>query len=294
MNKPDEEPWSILRLIDWTTRYLEEKGSESARLDAEVLLADVRKCSRIELYTAFDEVADTETRNAYKALVQRRATGEPVAYLVGHKEFYSRDFKVTSDVLIPRPETEFVVIAAVDYAAEKGWSHDLRIADIGTGSGILAVTLAKERPGWSVMATDIQAGAIAVADENVRALGVASQVELRNGTFFAGETEEGQFDIVVSNPPYVTRIEYEALPDTVRAYEPEVALVGGEQGTEVIEQLLEESAPRVRPAGAVIIEISPMIEAAVTRLVEQHSAWRLHQVKKDHAGLSRVVVAVHQ
>ena len=294
MNKPDEEPWSILRLLDWTTRYLEEKGSESARLDAEVLLADVRKCSRIELYTAFDEVADTETRNAYKALVQRRATGEPVAYLVGHKEFYSRDFKVTSDVLIPRPETEFVVIAAVDYAAEQGWSHDLRIADIGTGSGILAVTLAKERPGWSVVATDIQASAIAVADENVRALGVASQVELRNGTFFADETEEGQFDIVVSNPPYVTRIEYEALPDTVRAYEPEVALVGGEQGTEVIEQLLEESAPRVRPAGAVIIEISPMIEAAVTRLVEQHSAWRLHQVKKDHSGLSRVVVAVHQ
>ncbi|MEC8336744.1 MAG: HemK/PrmC family methyltransferase, partial [Planctomycetota bacterium] len=177
MNKPDEESWSILRLIDWTTRYLEEKGSESPRLDAEVLLADVRKCSRIELYTAFDEVADAETRNAYKALVQRRAAGEPVAYLVGYKEFYSRDFKVTPAVLIPRPETEFVVIAAIDYAAEQGWSGDLRVADIGTGSGVLAITLAKERPDWFVVATDIQADAVHVANENVQALGVESQVE---------------------------------------------------------------------------------------------------------------------
>ena len=294
MNKPDEESWSILRLIEWTARYLEGKGSESPRLDAEVLLADVRKCSRIELYTAFDEVADPETRTAYKALVQRRAAGEPVAYLVGYKEFYSRDFKVTPAVLIPRPETEFVVIAAIDYAAEQGWSGDLRIADIGTGSGVLAITLAKERSGWSVVATDIQADALRVADENVRALGVTSQVELRNGDFFAGETESYQFDIVVSNPPYVTRKEYDNLPDTVRLYEPEIALVGGEHGTEIIEQLLEESASRVRSAGALIIEISPMIETAVTRLVERHGAWRLHQVKKDHAGLSRVVVAVRQ
>ena len=294
MNKPDEESWSILRLIDWTARYLEEKGFESPRLDAEVLLADVRKCSRIELYTAFDEVADAETRNAYRALVQRRAAGEPVAYLVGYKEFYSRDFKVTPAVLIPRPETEFVVIAAIDYAAEQDWPRNLRVADIGTGSGVLAITLAKERPDWYVVATDIQAEAVRVAGENVQALGVASQVELRNGVFFAGKTEPDEFDIVVSNPPYVTRTEYENLPDTVRAYEPEVALIGGELGTEIIEQLLEESASRVRSAGAVIIEISPMIEAPVTRLIERHHAWRLHQVKKDHAGLSRVVVAVHQ
>ncbi|MEC7696561.1 MAG: peptide chain release factor N(5)-glutamine methyltransferase [Planctomycetota bacterium] len=294
MNKPDEESWSILRLIEWTARYLEEKGSESPRLDAEVLLADVRKCSRIELYTAFDEVADSETRTAYKALIQRRANGEPVAYLVGYKEFYSRDFKVTPAVLIPRPETEFVVIAAIDYAAEQGWSGDLRIADIGTGSGVLAITLAKERSGWNVVATDIQPDALRVADENVRALGVTSQVELRNGDFFAGETEPDQFDIVVSNPPYVTRKEYDNLSDTVRKYEPEVALVGGEHGTEIIEQLLEESTSRVRGAGAVIIEISPMIETAVTGLVERHRAWRLHQVKKDHAGLSRVVVAVRK
>lgn len=293
MNKPDEEPWSILRLLDWTTRYLSNKGSESSRLDAEVLLASVRKCARIELYTAFDEIADAETRTAYKKLVQRRAAGEPVAYLVGHKEFYSRDFKVTPAVLIPRPETEFVVIAAVDYAKQQGWSRDLRIADIGTGSGILAITLAKERPGWAVVATDIQEDAIAVADENVRAFSLASQIELRKGAFFACDTEADQFDIVVSNPPYVTRKEYEALPETVRVYEPEVALVGGETGTEIIEQLLEQSAIRVRATGAIIIEISPMIEVAVKALVDCHPAWRLHQVLKDHAGHSRVVVAVH-
>ena len=291
MSKPEEETWPILRLIEWTAGYLKGKGSESPRLDAEVLLASVRECSRIELYTAFDEHADAATRAKYKALVQRRAAGEPVAYLVGHKEFYSRDFMVTSAVLIPRPETEFVVIAALDFVASQSFNDPLRVADIGTGSGVLAITLAKEMPDWHVVATDISPDAIEIARENVSRHEVGNQIEFRAGAFFGSDAEGSLFDLVVSNPPYVTSEEYNDLPATVREYEPRIALVGGDEGTEVIEQLLEKSVSRVRVGGAVVIEISPMIEGRLTAVIENSEAWQLHQVYKDHSGHSRVMIA---
>ena len=292
MNKSEEASWPILRLIEWTTSYLADKGAESPRLDAEVLLASVRQCSRIELYTAFNEVADEATRAAYKSLVQRRAAGEPVAYLVGFREFYSRDFKVTPAVLIPRPETEFVVIAALDFVSDRGLSGSLRMADIGTGSGNVGITLAKENPSWNVVAIDIQPDALEIARQNVAHHAVDEQMELRCGPYYAQESETVLFDIVVSNPPYVTSNEYDDLPATVRDYEPKIALVGGDRGTEVIEQLIEESTPRVRPEGALVVEISPMLEADVTALIEQHALWQLHKVYKDHAGHSRVIVAI--
>ena len=292
MNKPEEESWPILRLLEWTAGYLKEKGAESPRLDAEVLLASVRKCLRIDLYTAFDEIADAATRTEYKTLVKRRATGEPVAYLVGHKEFYSRDYEVTAAVLIPRPETEFVVIAALDLASENSLPDSLRVADIGTGSGNLAITLAKEKPDWKLVATDIQADAIDVARRNAVHHAVDQQIEFRCGPFFCADTEPEPFDIVVSNPPYVSDAEYVELSATVHDYEPKVALVAGERGTEIIKQLLEESGSRVRLGGVLIVEMSPMIEADVRAFIDQHAAWKFDRIYKDHAGHSRVVVAI--
>ena len=292
MNKSEEESWPILRLIEWTADYLQEKGAETPRLDAEVLLASVRKCSRIELYTAFDQIADDATRTEYKSLVKRRAAGEPVAYLVGHKEFYSRDYEVTPAVLIPRPETEFVVIATLDLALEKSFSAQLRVADIGTGSGNLAITLAKEKPDWKLVATDIQADAIDMARRNAARHAVDQQIEFRCGPFFCADTEPVPFDMVVSNPPYVSTAEYLELSATVHDYEPKVALVAGESGTEIIKQLFEESGPRIRSGGGVIVEISPMIEADVRTFIDQHDAWKFDRVYKDHAGHSRVVVVM--
>ena len=288
MNQASEESWTILRLLQWTTGYLEEKGSESARLDAELLLAHVRACPRIELYTDFDQVATDDERSRFKSLVQRRAAGEPVAYLLGQKEFYSRDFEVTPAVLIPRPDTESIIVAALDWLSAKRLSETAQLADIGTGSGILAVTLALECPSARVFATDIEAEALKVARRNATEHGVDAQIDFDCGSYF-GETPCGPFDLVVSNPPYVSEGEYADLPVAIRDYEPHSALVAGVEGSECVVALLQAAADRVRPGGGCIVEISPMIETKVKQLIDQNT-WHTQNVVKDQAGLSRALV----
>src|SRR5262245_54894920 len=163
------ESWTILRLLAWTTDYLKSHGSESPRLDAEVLLAHARGCERIMLYAAFDQVIDEAIRSKFRELVKRRAEGVPVAYLVGKREFYSLSFRVTPDVLIPRPETEFVVVAALDALKEISKSqveNQPLVADVGTGSGAIAVAIAKHAPHAKTVATDISSAALAIAKEN--------------------------------------------------------------------------------------------------------------------------------
>ena len=172
-----DSAWTLGRLLNWTTDFLKQRGSDSAQLDAQLLLAHARKCQRIELFTAYGELASDALRSEFRELVRRRAAGEPVAYLVGHREFYSLDFRVTRDVLIPRPETEFLVIAALDllkkekpHAVQPLMDADLpelsgalTIADVGTGSGILAVCLAKQLPDARIWATDTSDDALNVA-----------------------------------------------------------------------------------------------------------------------------------
>src|SRR3981081_1373667 len=165
------EQWTIGRLLAWTTDYLKRQGAESPRLDAEILLAAVRNCQRIQLYTSFDEPADEPTRERFRELVRRRAEGTPVAYLVGHKEFYSLSFRVSPDVLIPRPETELLVVRLLDIAKScpaaktgpvEANAAPFTIADVGTGSGIIAICAAKHLPGARVTAIDISPAALAV------------------------------------------------------------------------------------------------------------------------------------
>src|SRR5437870_2051637 len=168
------ELWTVLRLLTWTTDYLKSHGSESPRLDAEVLLAHARGCERIMLYAAFDEVVSDDVRTKFRELVKRRAEGVPVAYLVGKREFYSLSFRVTPEVLIPRPETEFVVVATLD--ALKEIQHPL-VADVGTGSGAIAVAIAKHAPHARVVGIDINFAALAVARENAANHQVAERIE---------------------------------------------------------------------------------------------------------------------
>src|SRR5688572_1833205 len=211
------ETWTIGRLLTWTTDYLKQHGSDSPQLDAEVLLAESRGCKRIELYTKFEEVADDSTRTKFRELVKQRAEGKPVAYLVGRREFYSLSFRVTPDVLIPRPETEFVVIALMDLAKGRGDADaPLSIADIGTGSGILAVCAAKLLPMAQVTAVDVSPAALTVARSNAQEHGVLERIEFVESDLFASVPAERKFDFVVSNPPYVTTAEMAQLPPTVR------------------------------------------------------------------------------
>jgi release factor glutamine methyltransferase len=288
-----DAPWTIGRLLTWTTDFLRDKGAENPRLDAEVLLAHARACKRIELYTAFEDLAAEELRERFRALVKERAAGKPVAYLVGQREFFSLPFEVTADVLIPRPETELVVVRALDLA--KPWKaagrEDLAIADVGTGSGILAVTLAKHLPQSRLTAIDVSAAALAVAHRNAAKHGVADRIALVEGDVLSAIDAATRFDLIVSNPPYVTTAEIASLADTVRRFEPRLALDGGPEGTTIIERLLPQAGERLRPGGWLLVEISPMIAGRVEQLVDATAGLVRRPTLKDLAGLARVVQA---
>lgn len=287
---PQTETWTVGRLLEWTSGYLKERGAESPRLDAEVLLAEARQCRRIDLYTTFDEIPADEIRTAFRELVRRRAEGTPVAYLVGRREFYSLPFRVTPDVLIPRPETEFLVVALLDLAKADP-SQTCRICDVGTGSGIIAICAAVHLPQCQVTAIDISPAAIEVATENARTHGVDQRIEFVTGDLLADLPADREFDIVASNPPYVSTRELEQLASDVADHEPHLALAAGPRGTDVIERLIPQAAERLRPGGHLLMEISPMIEMAVRELVAADSRFELRPTIKDLAGLARVVSA---
>lgn len=333
-----EEPWTIGRLLTWTVDYLGKHGAENPRLDAEVLLAHARSCKRIDLYAAYGETASDDLRAKFRDLVKRRAEGTPVAYLVGHREFYSLDFEVTPDVLVPRPETELLVVALLDLAKKRGaggWGlgagkkqvcesqgnridgneskpqlssdvatenlqppapspQPLRIVDVGTGSGILAICAAKYLPAAQVTAIDISPAALAVARRNAEKHGVASRIEFVEGNLLASIPAEPTFDIVVSNPPYISTAEMAQLARDVRDHEPHLALHGGEAGTEIVAQLVAQAAERLMPGGTLLIEISPMIAAAVEQVVGQQSSLVLGPTAKDLAGHPRVIQAMRK
>jgi release factor glutamine methyltransferase len=293
------EPWTVGRLLSWTADYLKAHGSESPRLDAEVLLAEALGCQRIDLYATFEDVPGEERRTAFRELVRRRAEGMPVAYLVGRREFYSLSFRVTPDVLIPRPETELLVVATLDLAkAGLGTSvpsqAPLSIADVGAGSGIIAVCLAKHLPTIRVTAIDLSPAALAIARKNAKQHGVADRIEFVESDLFAAVAADGQFDFVVSNPPYVTAAEFEKLPPDVRKFEPRMALMAGPKGTEVIERLIPQAVERLHLGGHLLMEVSPMIHDAVCSLLKSNGHFELGPTIKDLARLPRVVQATRK
>lgn len=293
MAETASEPWTIGRLLTWTTDYLKKSGSETPRLDAEVLLAAACQCSRIALYTSFNEPCEETSRAAFREWVKRRASGEPVAYLVGHREFYSLPFKVNRHVLIPRPETELVVVRLLDYARQRG-TPGLRIADVGTGSGILAVCAAKHLPEAEVTAIDLSPEALAVARENAGTHEVADRIRFLESNLLAALPTDEQLDCVISNPPYVSEAEYAKLPPDVLEHEPRLALIGGPTGAEVIERLVQEAAGKLSPGGCLIVEFSPMIAARVKQFLETHGDYEQVEVTKDLAGHARIISAVRK
>lgn len=286
------ETWTVGRLLTWTTDFLKKNGSQSPRLDSEVLLAHARECQRIELYTAFDEEPTDETKTAFREMVKRRAEGTPVAYLVGHKEFYSASFEVNPDVLIPRPETEHLVVEAIDRAKEireaRSNSGPLRIADVGTGSGAVAVTLAKQLNDCHVTAIDVSEAALAVAARNAKRHGLdEDRLTLVKSDLFEACAPEQSFDLIVSNPPYVSEAEYGQLESSVKDYEPKLALVSGPDGTEIIARLISQAADRLAENGCLLFEFSPMLADQLDPLVGER--WQPASITKDLAGHARIV-----
>jgi release factor glutamine methyltransferase len=309
------ETWTVLKLLSWTTDYLKSHGSQSPRLDAEVLLAHARGCERIMLYAAFDEVVSDDVRTRFRDLVKRRAEGIPVAYLVGKREFFSLNFKVTPDVLIPRPETEFVVVEVLDALERSGFGvqgsgrrergtgdrgreseagsqkSEPLVADVGTGSGAIAVAIARHSPAVRMVATDISPAALAVARENAAAHGVQDRIEFLESDLLAKVPAEPRFTVIASNPPYIGESELPTLDPSVRDHEPRHALIAGPTGTEIIERLIPQAADRLLPGGWLIMEISPLIATHVTDLIVADTRFEPATITKDLAGLARVVKA---
>lgn len=320
------ESWTVGRLLTWTTDYLKKHGAENPRLDAEVLLAAARGCERIMLYTAFEEVVADDLRAKFRDLVKRRAEGTPVAYLVGKKEFFSLSFRVTPDVLIPRPETEHVVVAALDVlnsaqgrkakaesqAAEetgdrrreiaetdegpairipKSEFRNCLVADIGTGSGAIAIAIAKHAPHCRVTAIDLSPAALAVAQANAADHHVSDRIDFVEGDLLSPLPPEPQFTVIASNPPYVAEGEVAEMSPQVKDHEPRLALVAGPAGTEIIERLIPQAAERLLPGGWLIFELSPMIASKCEALLAAESRFEPPILAKDLAGHARVLQA---
>lgn len=285
------EPWTVGRLLKWTAGYLTEHGADSARLDAEVLLAEALGCPRIDLYVRYGEEPKEEALAAFRQLVRRRAEGTPVAYLVGRREFYSLEFRVGPDVLIPRPETELLVVALLDLAKQRPAGRPIALADVGTGSGIIAVCAAKHLAACRVTAIDVSPAALEIARANAADHGVAERIEFVQSDLFAAVDVDRRFDFVVSNPPYVSTRELETMAAEVSGFEPRTALVAGQRGTEVIEALIPQAVERLLSGGHLLIEIGPAIHEAARSLLEAEERLLPGPTIKDLARLPRVLQA---
>ena len=283
-----EQNWTVGSLLNWTAGFLAQKGSETPRVDAEVLLAHVMSCKRIDLYgLRFAEPANDDIRQRYRDLIRKRLEGCPVAYLVGRKEFFSLEFEVTPAVLIPRPDSELAVTECLALARSLTAP---RIIDIGTGSGNLAVALAKQLPAAHVTGIDLSAEALAVARRNAEKLGVAGRVTLLEGDLF-GPVLGSHFDFVVSNPPYISRSDLPNLPVGVRDFEPSLALDGGPDGYRVFERLITAALGHLHLGGWLIVEIGSAQENPARERISAHREYELAATVFDHSGHPRVLKA---
>ena len=279
--------WTVLELLRWTTRHFEARGIDTARLDAECLLAFALGRSRLELYLDFENEVPPEARTRFRELVRRRG-GErvPVSQLVGRKEFWSLSLRVTGDVLTPRPETETLVEAALALLPDP--EGQPRVLDLRTGSGAVALALAKERPGARITASDISSAALQIAARNADELQLSDGICFVEGSLFA-PVEGERFDLVVSNPPYLARsVSQELAPEL--AFEPEAALFAGDDGLAVLRPLVSQVSGVLRPAGGVALEVDPGQAERVAAWCAQAGLEQI-QILRDLAQRLRVVVA---
>ncbi|KFA92113.1 peptide chain release factor N(5)-glutamine methyltransferase [Archangium violaceum] len=270
------ENWTVRKILTWTTQHFEKRGVDAPRLTTEVLLAHALKTSRVRLYVDLDRPLEKTELATFRALIERRMAGEPTQYLTGVREFYNRPFKVDARVLIPRPETELLVEAALHKLPKDGPGLAL---DVCTGSGCIAISLAAERPQATVMATDLSADACALARENAQALGVAERVTVLQGNLYAPLPPDARFDVVASNPPYIASAEIPTLSAEVRR-EPHMALDGGPDGLVLIRKVIEGARRVLKPGGLLAMEIGETQGEAVKALL-QAAGYADARVEKD-------------
>ncbi len=292
LHTPHLEQLTIIETINKATNLLSAAGISNARRDAEVLLAHIIWKDRVWLITHRDDVLGDQGRRDFDEAIRRRTKREPLQYLIGNQEFWGLEFTVTPDVLIPRPETELIIDAALAIVQDR--NGRVSIIDLCTGSGCIAVSLAKELAAAHVIATDASERALAVARENARNHGVADRIRYLAGDLFVPLEEldiRGQIDIIVSNPPYVRAGDLPALQPEVKDYEPLMALVAGPEGTEIAAKISRIAHMYLKKNGALILEMGLGQATTLTRMIEATGAYGKPEILKDLAGIDRVIVA---
>ena len=277
----------IRTILHRTTRDLTAGGSPSPRLDAEVLLMRFLRMDRVQLCMQPERELSEEEAAGFARWVERRSLGEPVAYILGDKEFWSLRFEVNREVLIPRPETECLIEEVLRLYRPPG--EGLRVIDIGTGSGAIGVVLARELPAARVVATDISPGALAVARRNALSQGVAGRMEFFQGDLFAAVS--GDLDIICSNPPYIPEGVYDLLPVGIRNFEPPGALIASPDGVAFHRKIIREGAHRLKAGGRIFLEIGEGQRDRVAALFREEGGYGDIDCRKDYGGIDRVASA---
>lgn len=290
---PNPDAWTIKRILAWTTEHLKKHGSESPKLESEILLAHACNCQRIQLYARFNDELSESVRATMRELVKRRVQREPVAYLVGFREFYSLRFAVGPGVFIPRPETETLVAKTLERIAAVPTPQVLELC---TGSGCIAVTVAVRQPQARVIAIDASPTACEFATRNAAQHQVSERVRVLQGDLFAplqtsaaaSETPR-QFDVIVSNPPYVCDHELAELAPEIRDHEPTAALISGADGLDAIRRILAEGPRLLKPDGWLLLEMDPTQIAPVLQLATATGQFDLQETYLDLFGKKRCV-----
>ncbi len=291
MTESTPQIWRIIDVLKWSKDYLRDKRVESPQIEAEWILREVLGLSRLEIYLRYERPLAATELARIKALLLKRAAGQPIQYVLGNAEFMGLKFKVTPDVLIPRPETELLVEKVIGLCQARSWNEP-QILDIGTGSGCIAIALANRLPGCQVTAVDVSPAALAVARENARELYADKQVDFRQLDILKStDSLPVGLDVIVSNPPYVAGDWFLNLPKLVKEHEPEIALNPGPDGL-LFYRRISEIAPRLGKAGGfAVMEIGGDHQAAGVAELFSGNKFSLVEVVKDYSGLSRIVMA---
>ncbi len=288
----DALPSQLSKALFEGARRLRSGGIETGRLDAELLLGHILGLTREQLMVGANRLLSSEQREEYADVLRRRLQREPVAYITGRQEFWSLDFDVTSDILIPRPETERLVEIALKLGAEMSMGGALRILDIGTGNGAIAIALASELPAAEIFATDVSEAALVVARGNAVKHRIAARMQFLRGDLFEAISDvKVAYDLILANPPYIRRGEIDELEPEVSQWEPRGALDGGVDGLDFYRRIAAEACHYLRPNGAVVVEMGADMGAAVVTLFESPGRYAGAQIYQDYSGKDRVVVA---
>ena len=265
-------------------RQLSDHGICDAWLEAEVLLRHTLSLDRAGFFASLSQKLENKARESFEKLISRRLTREPLAYITGHREFFSLDLELTPDVLIPRQETELLVEAVIEYG--RAHSHPITVADVGTGSGCIAIAIAIAIPSATVLATDLSTRALKIAHRNCLKHHVEGRVHLLEGDLL--NALDGPVDVVVCNPPYLTPTEIQNSKEEVK-HEPQIALLGGEEGTDILTKLFNDVPRYLKPGGLLCVEIDPRRANATRSLVQKGFAGCRYEINRDLVGVERTL-----